>query len=314
MTSPHLILAPLRGFTDVVFRNAYQRHFKGIDEAVAPFITSIKGKRIKPSHLRDLHPDQNRTMPVVPQILSNNSADFICLAQSLFDLGYVEINWNLGCPYPMVAKKKRGSGLLPHPEKIDRMLADILDGISGRLSIKTRLGRFSPTEMEALIPIFNRYPIKRIIVHPRIGEQMYAGRVDLDAFGACLNRIVHPVVYNGDINDPQWFAQLEQRFPAVSGWMVGRGLIANPFMPEIIKAQSTRDQSELSRFKGFHDDLVDSYGRLFCGPGHVLDRMKGFWRYFADRFPDGRHILKRIRKVTTLSRYQRIVTAYLDAC
>jgi tRNA-dihydrouridine synthase len=167
--------------------------------------------------------------------------------------------------------------------------------------------------MEALIPIFNRYPIKRMIIHPRIGEQMYAGRVDLDVFGACLNRIVHPVVYNGDINDPQWFAQLEQRFPTVSGWMMGRGLIANPFMPEIIKAQSTGGQSPISRFKGFHDDLVDSYGHVFCGPGHVLDRMKGFWRYFANGFSDGRHILKRIRKVTTLSRYQQLVAEYFDA-
>ena len=110
MTMKHLILAPLRGFTDTVFRNAFQRRFQGVEEAVAPFVTSVNGRRIKPSHLRDLAPADNRALPVVPQILSNNSDEFVCLARTLFELGYEEINWNLGCPYPMVAKKYRGSG------------------------------------------------------------------------------------------------------------------------------------------------------------------------------------------------------------
>lgn len=191
---PHLILAPLRGFTDGVFRNAFNRHFGGIAEAVAPFLTSIKGRRIKPSHLADLMPQENRNLPVVPQILSNNGEDFICLANALADLGYTEINWNLGCPYPMVAKKKRGSGLLPHPDEIDGLLEIICRGFSGNLSVKTRLGRFSADELEKLIPIFNRYPIARIIVHPRTGAQMYAGQVDLSAFAHYLPHLDHPVV------------------------------------------------------------------------------------------------------------------------
>jgi tRNA-dihydrouridine synthase len=279
---------------------------------VAPFITSTKGRRIKPSHLRDLSPDQNQTMPVVPQILSNNSDEFVCLARTLFELGYEEINWNLGCPYPMVAKKCRGSGLLPYPEKIDRLLTDIMGKFSGRLSIKTRLGRFTPAEIDALIPVFNRHPIARVIVHPRIGEQMYAGRVNLDAFHACLKQIEHPVVFNGDINNATRFTWLAKRFPEVSGWMLGRGLIANPLLPEMIKGQMTPHPLRTSRFRIFHDDLVDTYSRLFSGPGHVLDRMKGFWRYFADGFVDGRRILKKIRKVSSLNHYQKIVSEYLD--
>jgi tRNA-dihydrouridine synthase B len=219
-----LILAPLRGFTDAVFRNAFQRHFQGVDEAVAPFVTSIKGRRIKASHLLDLKPLDNRLMPVVPQILSNHEDEFIRLANTLFDLGYPEINWNLGCPYPMVAKKMRGSGLLPYPDVIDRMLEKILGRFEGRLSIKTRLGRFCADEMDRIIPVFNRYPLARIIVHPRTGVQMYAGTVDLDAFESCLVKISHPVVYNGDIHNLDGYRAMEARFEGVSGWMVGRGV------------------------------------------------------------------------------------------
>jgi tRNA-dihydrouridine synthase len=138
----NLILAPLRGFTDAVFRNAFQRHFQGVEMAVAPFVTTVNGTRIKSSHLRDLAPAKNRALPVVPQILGNDADTFICLARTLLDLGYTEINWNLGCPYPMVAKKMRGSGLLPHPDTIERILEKALNGFTGKLSIKTRLGRW----------------------------------------------------------------------------------------------------------------------------------------------------------------------------
>lgn len=307
-----IILAPLRGFTDVVFRNAFQRHFRGVDEAVAPFVTSIKGRRIKPSHLKDLVPTDNCTIPVVPQVLSNNSDEFICMANTLIGLGYGEINWNLGCPYPMVAKKKRGSGLLQHPETIDRMLDALMNGVSCKLSIKTRLGRLSADEMEQLIPVFNRYPLARIIVHPRTGTQMYTGSVDLEAFAYCLSRIQHPVIYNGDINDMAMFQKLDARFPEVCGWMLGRGLVANPFLPEMIQAGNRRLVRPKERFARFHQDLLEGYRQRFSGPAHVLDRMKGFWRYFSNGFTNGTKILKQIRKTSDLKRYQQVVSAALD--
>lgn len=308
-----LILAPLRGFTDVVFRNVYHRHFQGLDEAVAPFVTSIKGRRIKPSHLRDLAPEANQELPVVPQILSNKADEFVCLADALTDLGYSEVNWNLGCPYPMVAKKMRGSGLLPRPDLVDLMLDAIFSRYCGKLSIKTRLGRFSVDEMAALIPVFNRYPLARVIVHPRTGVQMYTGHTSVDAFADCLEGITHPVVYNGDINDPITFRHLERRFPTVSGWMLGRGILANPFLPEIVKQQRYGSTNQAKRrFSSFHDDLIGEYRLRFSGPGHVLDRLKGFWRYFSHGFVEGRRVLKQIRKSGTLMGYRQVVDAVLE--
>lgn len=313
MKTAPIILAPLRGFTDVVFRNAFQRHFAGVDEAVAPFVTAVKGRRIKAAHLQELAPADNCAMPTVPQVLGNDPDQLIRLANALGDMGYPEINWNLGCPFPMVAKKMRGSGLLPHPDTIDRILEQLLAGFSGRLSVKTRLGRVSAVEMDRLVPVFNRYPLARVIVHPRTGVQMYTGSVALKAFEGCLASLVHPVVYNGDINDTPTFAERRQRFPTAAGWMLGRGLIANPFLAEMICRGTTVVPDAVARFIRFHDDLVAGYGRRFCGPGHVLDRMKGFWRYFAVGFCDGRRILTRIRKAACLDHYRREVAAALAA-
>ena len=302
-----LIMAPLRGYTDAVFRNAFQKHFQGVGEAVAPFVTSTRGRRIKPSHLRDLAPEENGSLPIVPQILSNDAGEFVRLANTLFDMGYAEINWNLGCPYPMVAKKKRGSGLLAFPELIDRLLDEIMHGCKGRLSIKTRLGRYSTDEMEHWIAVFNRYPLIRVIVHPRTGVQMYTGSVDLDAFAACLDRINHPVVYNGDITDVDTFLMLEARFPEVGEWMLGRGLVGNPFLAEMIQSGKCKPTDDRERFFRFHEDLLAGYLMRFSGPGHVLDRMKGLWRYFAHGCGDGHRILKKVRKTRSLERYRQLV-------
>lgn len=306
-----LIMAPLRGYTDAVFRNVFQRHFKGVDEAVAPFITSVKGSRINPSHLQDLMPAVNRALPVVPQILSNDADALIRLADALTDLGYDEINWNLGCPYPMVANKMRGSGLLQRPDLVDRILHRVCRRFAGRLSLKIRLGRHEAAEIDRLVPVFNRYPLARVIIHPRTGRQMYEGTVDLDAFGGCLADIVHPVVYNGDINDVATLRDLEARFSDVSGWMLGRGLLANPFLAECIRQNDPGVARACDRFAVFHDDLVDAYAAKFSGPGHLLDRMKGFWRYFSHAFSDGRRLLLRIRRTRSLERYRRLVARAL---
>ena len=309
---PPLIMAPLRGYTDAVFRNAFQRHFEGIDEAVAPFITTTRGGRIKPSHLQDVMPEANRSLPVIPQIMSNDADAFIRLADALTDLGYGEINWNLGCPYPMVANKMRGCGLLPRPDLIDRILDAVSRRLGGRLSLKVRLGRHASGEIKDLIPVFNRYPLARVIIHPRTGRQMYEGTVDLEAFAGCLAGVVHPVVYNGDINDVATLCHLRSRFPAVSGWMLGRGLLANPFLGECIQRNDQAVAHAVERFAAFHDDLVDAYTAKFSGPGHLLDRMKGFWRYFSGAFSDGRRLLLRIRRTRSLEGYRRLVANALD--
>jgi tRNA-dihydrouridine synthase len=298
---PRLILAPLRGFSDHIFRTVYSRHFTGFDSALAPFIPAVTANGFRPAHLRDVLPENNTGMPVEPQLLGNRPQDFIHLSHALQALGYESVNWNLGCPYPMVAKKMRGCGLLPHPEVIDAFLEQVVAEIPLRLSIKMRLGRRHAGEITALIPILNRYPLKEIVLHPRTGKQMYSGALDLDAFDSCLEAIRHRVVYNGDITGRERFAALADRFSSrVGGWMIGRGALIDPFLPAAIKGVDCPPEDALGRFKRFYDDLFDSYRREFSGPGHLLDRMKGFWTYFSQAFVDGRRIAKRIHRTRRL--------------
>lgn len=305
-----LRLAPLKGLTDAVFRKTYAEHFSGFDGTVAPFVTAVAADRLTEHHVRDLLPRAEGGIPVVPQILGNAAEDFVFLARHLYDTGYPEVNWNLGCPFRPVAKKRRGAGLLPFPEQVDEFLDKTLRALPGRLSVKMRLGRSKPEEILRLLPILDRYPIAEITIHPRTGIQMYAGLPDLDMFQACLEQSRHRVVYNGDIFDLPGFQALAARFPGVHSWMIGRGALVNPFLPAIIKAGRDTIPGKVEGFKAFYEALFARYRERLCGPGHLLDRMKGFWTYFAGAFSGGRQLEKQIHHTFSLPRYLDIVERF----
>jgi len=310
-----LILAPLRGVTGWPFRDAIARHFPGFHEAVAPFLNPQKegGKKLAP--LADLLPEHNRSLPVVPQLLDNHPESFLAMAKRLEDLGYRRLNWNLGCPAPMVAHKGRGAAMLAKPDQICALLDFVLPRLSCRLSLKTRLGMRSDQDILTLIPRLNGYPLEELIIHPRLGIQLFAGQVNLDGFAAALTASAHPVIYNGDINSLEDFQRLRRRFPQVSGWMIGRGAVAYPALAEAILSNESPIKAPaqppelLPRLAAFHDELFAAYAETLSGPGHLLGKMKQFWLYFIASFPGQEKLLKPIVRAHGLARYQEAVQA-----
>ena len=301
-------LAPIRGITDQSFRNAYARHFPGFHRAIAPFISVGQGRRVRPSVLSDLLPDTETGIPTVPQLLTNSATELVQVASALFDMGHSSVNWNLGCPFPTVTNKKKGAGLLPHPEMIEECLDKSVPRLQGNLSIKIRLGFDRADEIARLLPIFNRYPLEEIVIHPRTAIQMYSGEVDLDGFASCLDISKHRLVYNGDITSATGFAELEKRFPTIRHWMIGREALHDPFLIRAIDSAPPRPLPErLELLQQFHDELFEIYSAKFSGPAHLLDRMKAVWAYLISCFDNDGKILKKIRKTTSVARYQSIV-------
>ncbi len=310
--APELVLAPLKGFTDAIFRTTFAEHFNGFDAALAPFIASTAAERLHGRHLQDLLPERNLRLRVEPQILGNCAEDFIHLARRLSEMGYPDVNWNLGCPFRPVTKKRRGAGLLAFPEMVEAFLERVLAAIPGRLSIKLRLGLSSPEDIFRLIPILTRYPLRQITLHPRTARQLYTGPPDLERFQACLGRIRHPVAYNGDIGDLRTFQELSDRFPTVTCWMIGRGALSDPFLPEAIKTGANSAGARIERFRAFYADLFGRYQDHLSGPGHLLDRMKGFWSYFGVHLKNGTVLSKRIHRTFQLPRYVEVVARYFE--
>ena len=306
--SPYLTLAPLQGITEVLFRNLFARHFPGFDAAMAPFVKPQGQARFPDKLLRDILPELNCGLPLTPQLLHNDAANFLAMAERIAALGYREINWNLGCPAPMIVRKQRGSGLLPHPELILALLDQVIPRLPLGLSIKTRLGLHDNGELAALLPRLDQYPLTGIIIHPRLGKQLYEGRPDLDGFAACLPLTRHSVTYNGDIVDVAGFVALQHRFPQIDRWMIGRGALADPFLPGAIKGMATPGPAEKTRrIRAFHDELYAAYRERLAGPSHLLGRMKQLWAYLISSFPGREKLLKKITKAMSEDQYHRVV-------
>ena len=248
-----LILAPMQGLTELLFRRAFERAFPGaFDYAVSPFISLTHGNlRDAEKKIDDVLPERNRgSMPVVPQILGREVGEFVDLANRLYDLGYEEVNWNIGCPMRRVAGKHRGSGILPYPEEVRAVLEGVVPAMRPRLSVKMRLGYRSANEIDSIVPILNDYPLANVTIHPRIGKQMYSGTPDLTRFAEVLPTLKHKVIYNGDICSLYDYERIRRMFPTVKDVMIGRGVLYNPLLPiEIRRAQP--EGWRVGGFEGF---------------------------------------------------------------
>lgn len=300
--------SPLQGFTDFRFRNAFQRFFGGIDQYIAPYIR-VNGKlEIKPGNERDILPANNRSLDLIPQIITKDADEFLFVAKFVQKLGYTELNWNLGCPYPMIAKRGMGSGLLSMPEKIDEILTRVCAETDIQVSVKMRLGYESSQEIFHVLPVLERYRLANITIHPRIGKQLYRGEVDLNAFEECLGQTSHKIFYSGDITSVQSFREMKERFPTINHWMIGRGLIADPFLPAMIKADNpVYPEKRYEIFNSFHDVLFSSYEEALLGRKHLLMKMYSFWEFFIQSFPLSPKCLKKIKKAQSLSVYRDVV-------
>jgi len=300
-----LSLAPMEGITYAACRLLHAELFPGAARYYAPFIAPDSAGRFKAGNLRDVLPENNAGLPLVPQLLVNAAAPFLAVAAELGDLGYEEVNLNLGCPSGTVVAKHKGAGLLSDPAALDAVLSDIFERCPLRVSVKTRLGLHSASEFPALLAVYRKYPLARLIVHARDRDGMYKSRPDQEAFAAAL-ACPFPVEYNGNIFTPGDLAALKTRFPALEAVMLGRGAVANPALFREILGGAPLSAGEL---REFHDRLCDAYLAGGLAPNYTVSRMKELWFYQRCLFPGGERAVKAILKARTLPDYRAAVSA-----
>ncbi|MCI9168254.1 MAG: tRNA-dihydrouridine synthase family protein [Dorea sp.] len=307
-------LAPLEGITTHIFRNAYHRHFCPMDKYFTPFLVPHSKKGFSARERREILPENNEGLYLVPQIMSNHAGDCLKTVGKLQAYGYKEINLNMGCPSKTVVSKGRGSGFLAFPEELDRFLDEVFAGIGNtdvQISIKTRLGKEEPEEFYDILEIYNRYPLKELIIHPRVQKDFYKNEPDLKIFACGQEGSKSPVCYNGDIFTAEKCEELRQRFPEVRAFMLGRGILMDPLLLERIKQEAGDGRAQAEKFWRFHDQLYEDYRALGMGDKNVLFKMKELWCYLGQSFPGREKTLKKIRKAERLDRYEAAVEELL---
>lgn len=298
--------APMEGLTGYIYRNAHHIFFHNIDKYFSPFIVPQQNESFKTRDLNDILPENNQGLVLIPQVLTNHAKDFIHTSKKLKQMGYHEINLNLGCPSGTVVSKHKGSGFLAKKDELDQFLEEIFSQSETRISVKTRIGKDQPEEFYDLIEIFNKYPMEELIIHPRIQKDFYKNKPNLKIFKDALQVSKNPVCYNGDIFTIKEYREFSADFPAVDTFMLGRGLLANP---GLISDITNHIKIEKQLLQDFHDQVYEGYKSVLPGDKPVLFKMKELWLYMIQMFSDNARYAKKIRKSERLYDYDEAVSS-----
>lgn len=295
-----IYFAPLEGVTGYVFRNAYEKYYGGIDKYFTPFISPHTKKLMDTREKRDILPENNTGLYVVPQVLTNKAEELIDISKRLKEeYGYEEINLNLGCPSKTVTSKGKGSGFLETPDQMEEFFDRFFKVADVKLSIKTRIGYWEMEEAEKLFRLYETFPFEEVIVHPRLGSEMYKGTPHYDVFEEYQEKTKHSLCYNGDINSLEQLQKFDNKWKNCDKYMLGRGLIARPGM--------LIGKEDKETFLKFHDEILAGYDAYMSGDRNTLFKMKELWTWWAVQFPEQEKILKQIKKTNNLLEYRNLV-------
>lgn len=330
-TAPFILeFAPMEGITTAAYRNAHRVVFGGADLYYAPFITTGRAFLTRTRDRRDVSPDENRDTPLIPQLLSNDSAGFLSAAETLAEMGYSTVNLNLGCPSPTVVSRRRGAGFLTDPDELDRFFSDVFDalpairsrtGTSLSVSVKTRIGIADTSEAGALMDVFNRYPISELIIHPRLQREFYRGSVHMDVFLDLFRRSRNPVCYNGDLLTVEDASRVlglcrsaaspEKDVRPLHGIMIGRGAVRNPAIFRMLRGKAAPGAEEIRRFLTL---LLRNTASDISGEQNQLMKMKEVWNWLGLLFENSERYVRKIRKAKNLNAYRVASDALLSHC
>lgn len=306
--------APMEGITVSTYRNLCNQMFPYIDKFFSPFLVTKTKTILNAKELRDILPENNQGLYLVPQVLTNHAKDFIVMIRELEKLGYEEVNLNLGCPSGTVASKGRGAGFLAKPQELDEFFDQVFEALEGgkvKLSVKTRIGKESPEEFPRLLEIYNKYPISELIVHPRTQKDYYKNTPNLSTFEQAYRESKNPVCYNGNLFTVKDYQELVERFPSLTMVMLGRGLVCNPALVAEILG---KDKLTRENLREFHDRIYNSYREMLFGDKNVLFRMKELWCYMIAGFQENEKAKKKLMKSRDLQEYEIAVNEIFRTC
>ena len=298
--------APMEGLTDSIYRREHHRFFGGVGRYYMPFFSPTVHRTLTPREVRELPKADSVSFCAVPQVLTKDPGDFLWAAAVILDLGYGEINLNIGCPSGTVVAKGKGSGMLRDLDGLAWFFDRIFSDSPLPISVKTRIGLENPEEFADILELYNRYPLRELIIHPRVRKQFYDGEVHHPWFAYAMEHSANPLCYNGDIRSLSDVDTLGKRYPALNAVMIGRGLIADPGM--------LSGGTDMATLEAFLNALMDNYETEFASCRNTLFRMKEIWAHLHDRFEGSDRIWKKMRKTTDGAEFRRVSAELLHTC
>ncbi|MCH5347411.1 MAG: tRNA-dihydrouridine synthase family protein [Muribaculaceae bacterium] len=310
MNAIDILIAPLQGFTDAVWRcvHACVMARYGLSLTYfAPFARVEHGV-VRPRDRRDIDPAANHNVDLVPQAIFRDVKELTAIIDAFTASGYSEVNLNMGCPFPLQTRKGRGAAVVGNAALLAEV-ADVIDRYPDcNFSIKMRPGVNTLDEWRPAMEQINAMRLTRVIVHPRRAADGYRGGIDFDTFGEILAQCRHPLYYNGDIQTIEDFNQISERFTAAAGVMIGRGVLARPSLPVEIAAGEewpveARRRLWLEIFSDVSRHIIDT---TVGGAHQALSRLKPRLEYVEVGVID-RKLLKALKKENNAGRFLSLI-------
>lgn len=306
----NLDFAPMEGITGSIFRSVHQQYFPGVDRYFSPFLSPTKEHAFTQRELREIMPEHNQNVTLIPQLLTKVPEDFLWAARELFDMGYREINLNLGCPSGTVTAKGKGSGMLADLKQLEQFLDKVFADAPCSVSIKTRLGLEDPEEFVSILEVYNKYPVSELIIHPRVRKDFYRHPIRSEWFDLALTMSQNPVSFNGGIVTTADYEICVRKYPNVKSVMIGQGFVSDPFLCRRIRNGAGSDRKTLQLF---HDELLERYSEQFGSRNNAAKRMKELWFYLIRLFGDSEKLGKKLMKSKNAEEYQSVVASVFQS-
>jgi len=306
LPKPFFILAPMEAVTDIVFRHVVAAAAKP-DVLFTEFVNASSFCSPRGQHsTRDrlaFAPDEQ---PIVAQIWGNKPEQFEIMSKGLAEMGFAGIDINMGCPDKSVVKNGSGSGLIRTPELACQLIASAKS--SGLpISVKTRIGDYKPDEWHNWIKLLLEQDLVNLTIHLRTRKEMtkVPAHYELIPEILALRDELAPqtlITINGDVRDRQHGLELARAYN-IDGFMIGRGVFANPFAFET--EPHSRSREELVALANLQLDLHDRYSTELSP--RKYDPLKRYFKIYFRGFPGASEIRDKLMHTKTTDEARAII-------
>ena len=302
LPKPFLILAPMEGVTDIVFRQVIAK--AGRPDLFFTEFTNVssyaseKGRDNALERLKISPTDQ----PIIAQIWGKDPEHFSICTAALENLGFAGVDLNFGCPDKNVNHNGGGAAMIKTPNLAIECFRNAKKSTNLPVSVKTRLGWSKPEEYHDWLSILLAEHPAALTVHLRTKKEMskVPAHYELIPEIVKLRDQISPetkLIINGDIKNRAHALELHQKYPEIDGFMIGRGVFANPYC--FTDHAPTRE--ELMDLLKLHLDLYEKYQFSSFEP------LKHFFKIYINNFHGAADIRAKLMETHSVAEARDII-------
>ncbi|MBQ9019796.1 tRNA-dihydrouridine synthase [Candidatus Saccharibacteria bacterium] len=287
LPQPFLVLAPMEGVTDVVFRQVVAK--AGAPDLFFTEFTNVssfaseKGRANALERLDTVPSDH----PIIAQIWGKTPEHFATLAAHLQELGFSGLDINMGCPDKHVNKAGGGAAMINTPDLAIECIRQAKVSTNLPVSVKTRLGFTKIEEYQTWLPLLFNQDLANLTIHLRTRKEMSKVPAHFNLIPEILklrDQIAPStkLTINGDITDKSMALKLSQKYPTINGYMLGRAVFQNPFC----FTTKTPTPEDLKSLFLYHLDLFEARQKELAerGSHYPFAPIKHFIKIYVNNY------------------------------